>query len=148
MRVIIKLFSTLGVGYIPIGPGTFGTLVGVLLFRFVYSLPTVQYLIFVLAFIFFASWISGLAQWVFGEKDSGKIVIDEVAGFLVAMIGSTWDPITVVLGFVLFRIFDIWKPFPIRKIDRHLTSGLGVVLDDVLAGVYTLVVLSVINYFL
>lgn len=150
MDKLIKIFATaLGAGYSPVAPGTAGTLVGVLLFWPMSSLSLVHYLAFLAVFVLLASWVSDRAQVLFGKKDPQSVAIDEVAGFLVAMAGHGWDWKTVVAGFVLFRIFDVWKPFPIRKIESCLSNGFGVVLDDVLAGVYANVCLTVLaGYFL
>ena len=146
MKSIIKIFATVaGLGCLPKAPGTFGTLAGVGLFYILCHLPVVHYLAFLAAFIIFASWIAGQAAACYGEKDPGRVVIDEVAGYMVAMAGFAWDIKYVVAGFVLFRLFDIWKPFPIRQIERRLAGGLGIVLDDVLAGVYAWVCLIVIS---
>jgi len=90
--------------------------------------------------------VSHLYESQFGVHDSGAIVIDEVVGFLVAVI---WLPLTwktLVAGFLIFRLLDILKPFPINVIDRKIKGGVGVVLDDVAAGVVTNVVLQVTYY--
>lgn len=140
--MIIKLFATFfGAGYMPISPGTFGTVVGVLLFWATAGLPLSSYIIFVIAFIIFAVWISGQTEKLYGEKDPKRVVIDEVAGFLVTMLGQSWRWELVVVGFILFRFFDILKPFPIRKLERSLGGGWGIVLDDVAAGIYANIVL-------
>jgi phosphatidylglycerophosphatase A len=81
-------------------------------------------------------WLSARVEAIRGEKDSSVIVIDEIAGFLVTMFGLPFHWVTVFAGFLLFRLFDIAKPFPIRKIDQSLPGGWGVMLDDILAGVY------------
>lgn len=143
MNKIIKLFATaLGAGYIPIAPGTFGAAVGLLLFFGLSNLPVVHYIIFVLVFILFSVWVSDKAQVLFAEKDPKMIVIDEVAGLLVTMIGHGWSWKVAIAGFILFRIFDITKPFPIRRIEKRYSSGVGVVMDDVLAGVYANICLT------
>jgi phosphatidylglycerophosphatase A len=148
MKFIIKLFATgLGLGLMPFAPGTFGTLLGVGLYWLLWHLPIVHYIIFVVVFIAFSSWVADKAQDLYGTQDPGQIVIDEVAGFLVTMIGHPWGWKAVVAGFILFRIFDILKPFPIRRIDRTIHSGFGVVLDDVVAGVYANVCLVLVMRF-
>jgi len=137
MKFIIKLFaSSFGLGLVPKAPGTFGTLAGVGLFYLLSFLPIVHYLIFLVVFILFASWMAGEASAICGESDPGWVTIDEVAGFMVTMTGFAWNIKYVIAGFVLFRLFDIWKPFPIRQAEQRLTNGFGVVMDDVLAGVY------------
>lgn len=87
-------------------------------------------------FVLPAVWIAGRAEAALGRKDAPTIVIDEVAGMLVTLAGVPFSPGAVVAGFVLFRAFDVLKPWPARLIERRLPGGWGVVLDDVAAGVY------------
>jgi len=124
------------VGFIPLAPGTWGTAVGVLLFWAIRGLPPPAYAAFVLAFIAFAVWVSTHAQAIFEETDPQKVVIDEIAGYLVAIAFHRPDLSTAVGAFILFRIFDITKPPPIRWIERRFADGRGVVFDDVMAGIY------------
>jgi phosphatidylglycerophosphatase A len=77
-------------------------------------------------------------------KDPSTIVIDEVAGQWLVLLGAALDPLSYVLAFVLFRVFDIWKPWPVSWVDRRLTGGLGIMLDDLLAAVYAVLALSVL----
>lgn len=137
MNFFVKFFSTgCFSGYVPIAPGTFGTAVGVLFFWFIKDLPPIAYIAMLIAFIFFAIWVSGRAQAIFGETDPQKVVIDEIAGFFVTMAFHRPDLTTIIAAFVLFRIFDITKLWPIGWIERRYPDGRGIVLDDVLAGVY------------
>ena len=76
------------------------------------------------------------------RKDPGLVVIDEIAGMLVTMIAAPAAPMIMILGFILFRIFDILKPFPIRLIDQRIHGGLGIMLDDIVAGLYSLIILQ------
>jgi phosphatidylglycerophosphatase A len=99
-----------------------------------------------LIFLILAVLLSSKAEEAFGRKDDGRIVIDEVAGFLVTMAGVRPGLAAVILGFLLFRAFDILKPWPVRFVDKKCPGGLGVVLDDVVAGLYSLIVLYVILY--
>ncbi len=149
MKFLVKMLSTgFFLGYMPIAPGTFGTLLGVLLFYLLWPLPHYIYSVTLVTLILFASWISTLAEGVFNERDSQKIVIDEVVGYLVAVAFHPWGIFNAVAAFVLFRLFDITKPFPIGLIDRKLRAGWGVVFDDVLAGVYANICLVVIKIFI
>ncbi len=149
MTTFIKLFATvLGVGYSPVAPGTVGTIVGAGFYFLMRSLPLPHYIIFVLVFIFMASWVSDIAEEIFTEEDPQKVVIDEVAGFLVTMVGFQFNWILVVAGFILFRTFDIIKPFPIRQLERKITGGFGIVLDDVLAGIYANITLRLFLWIL
>lgn len=135
-------------GYLPFAPGTWGTLVGVLLFYFVRYLPQEAYAATVVAFIALSVWVSNQAQEIFGEVDPQKVVIDEVAGFLVTMAFHRTDIATIAAGFILFRIFDVVKPWPIKWIERRFTDGRGIVFDDVAAGVYASAALWVIEIML
>ncbi|NIQ39818.1 MAG: phosphatidylglycerophosphatase A [Proteobacteria bacterium] len=143
MRHVIILLSTgLYSGFSPIAPGTAGTIVAVPLFLVLSRLPVISYVITVVAFFFFSSWLSGTAEAIFRQKDSQRIVIDEMFGFLLAMSFMPPAPLYVVVGFFLFRFFDIAKPFPARRLER-LSGGYGVVADDLVAGVYTGLVLHI-----
>jgi phosphatidylglycerophosphatase A len=137
MNFLIKLFATWGgSGYAPVASGTFGTLAAIPLYLCLCQLSLPLYLLTVTAFTILACWISGQAEIIFGEKDSGKIVIDEVAGYLVTMTAIPFAWRYVWAGFLLFRLFDIVKPPPARWFDRQLKNGYGVVLDDIAAGIY------------
>ncbi len=145
MNKFITLYATgLCLGYLPKAPGTFGSLLGVMLFFLTAGLPPVSYAIFLIAFIAFSIWTAGEAAKIFGEADPQRVVIDEVAGVLVAAAFHPWSWKVAIAAFILFRLFDIWKPFPIRAIDRKVHGGLGIVLDDVLAGVFANVVLCIL----
>jgi phosphatidylglycerophosphatase A len=142
MNFFVKLFATWGgSGYAPVASGTFGTLAAIPFYLVLAQLPLHLYLLTLTAFFFLACWVSGRAEVIFGEQDSGKIVIDEVVGYLVTMAAIPLDWRYVVVGFFLFRFFDIVKPPPARWFDRQLKNGYGVVLDDVAAGVYAWLVL-------
>ena len=124
------------IGYIPKAPGTFGSIWGVLLAFWISRLPGLTAAICLAGLFFLAIWASGYTQKIIARKDPGCIVIDEVVGVVVGFIGLPFNLYTVIAGFVLFRIFDIFKPFPVNWIDKHVSGGLGVVLDDVAAGMY------------
>ncbi len=123
-------------GYVPGAPGTAGTLgaVGVV---YLLSLAggAVLYPVFTLGLILLSFATAGRYASVFQRKDPPEVVIDEVCGFLVCMLFVTPNPINLALGFFLFRFFDIAKPFPIKRVEK-LPGGYGIVMDDVLAGVY------------
>jgi len=145
MRHFILLLATgLGVGYSPRAPGTLGTLVAIPVYYFLSNVPSPLYEITLIGFVFLSVWVSGNAEIFFGKKDDQRIVIDEIMGFLITML---WVPKTirfVIIGFFLFRFFDILKPFPIRRLEKGFRGGFGVVLDDVVAGVYANIVLRLI----
>jgi phosphatidylglycerophosphatase A len=143
--MLIKfLASGAFLGYLPQAPGTFGTLWGIPLFYWIsrYS-PEVQIGIQVL-FILVAVYLSGRAAQAWGEKDPSRVVVDETVGYLAAVCWLPFTWFTVWGAFFIFRILDIFKPFPIRKIDRELPGGWGIVLDDVLAGIYSNILLRLI----
>jgi phosphatidylglycerophosphatase A len=140
------LAAGFGAGYAPFAPGTAGTLVAIPIFLVLSSIPFPLYELTVLTFFFFASWISDEAQRCWGRKDHPSIVIDEIMGYLITMLWLPRTTLFIVLGFFMFRFFDIVKPPPIRLLER-VKGGYGVVLDDVLAGVYANIVLQVISYF-
>lgn len=149
MNFLIKFFATgFGVGYLPKMPGTYGSMVGVglwaLIYRYVgawHAMPL--QIIAVIAFCLVSIWISARAEKIFGEHDSPKIVIDEIAGIFITFLAVPLSWTTAVLGFVLFRFFDIVKPPPIRQSQR-LPGGWGVVVDDLLAGAAANIVLQVV----
>jgi phosphatidylglycerophosphatase A len=137
------MFAATGamVGYAPVAPGTWGTLVGIPLVFLCSLLPLSWQAFAVVLFIMGAIWIAQEAETIFGKKDPGAIVIDEMAGYLVALCGLPVTLPSLVVGFLVFRFFDIVKPFPIRYFERQFSGGAGVVLDDIFAGLYTGLVL-------
>lgn len=128
-------------GYTPVAPGTFGTLLAIPLCYLLSRLGLVHGILFLGLFTGFAVWMSGEAEKVFKKKDSSLIVIDEIAGLLVTLFLIPWNVKSVVIGFFLFRLMDIAKPFPIRRLETKLPGGWGVVGDDILAGIYANVAL-------
>ena len=146
-KCVIFLATGCYAGYIPIAPGTFGTLVAIPLSYLLSRLGPFQCALFITVFSGVAIFISSEAEKVFNKKDTPLIVIDEIAGLLVTLFFIPWNAKTVITGFVIFRIMDITKPFPIRKVESKLKAGWGVVGDDLLAGIYANVVLRLIMQF-
>lgn len=136
LNALWKAIATaLGAGYSPIAPGTCGTLVTVPLAYALAPLPAWQFLLFAVALTGLGILAAERADRAWGTHDSGRIVIDEVVGYLFTMTfvdRAHWAPL--VVGFVVFRALDIIKPPPIRWLDENLPGGYGVVLDDVAAG--------------
>ena len=134
-------------GYAPVMPGTFGTLAAIPVFVVFSFLDLAAYFAATAIFILASIWISHRAALIFRKKDPGEIVIDEVAGFLVTMTAIPLDWRWLLAGFVLFRIFDILKPWPACWADRQLQGGLGIVMDDVFAGIYANLVLQLAMWY-
>lgn len=135
-RAILCISSGGCIGKIPFAPGTAGSILGL---PICYGLSMVKVHISVLVtvlFIIFAIWIADRAERQLGEKDPGSIVIDEIVGLLVVFIGIPFSWLNGTVGFLIFRILDILKPFPVRILEKYLPGGAGVVMDDVAAGIY------------
>lgn len=134
----------LGSGLAPKAPGTFGSLLGLLLWWPLSSFSLPVYLLLVLLAGIAGVYICDRVAKDMKVHDHSAIVWDEFVGLWIGLIALpvTWT--TAVLGFALFRLFDIWKPWPIGYLDRSVHGGLGIMLDDVLAGVYTLIVMHLL----
>ncbi len=142
--VVIFIAQGAYAGRSPIAPGTAGTLVGVLLYLWMKGLSPAFYLIVCLLLFVIGTWAAGHAETLLGRKDHSSIVIDEIAGYMVSMfmVPPAWG--FLVAGFFLFRIFDIVKPYPLKRL-QEIRGGLGVMLDDIGAGVYTNIMLQVVR---
>ena len=142
-RFILFSATGAGSGRVPFAPGTFGTLAGIPVVLLFLVIPSSMQVFFTLVVVLFAIWISDRAEKLIGQNDPGCIVIDEIAGFTVAMAGIQLSVLSVAVGFLIFRIFDIVKPFPVRFFERNFHGGAGVVLDDVAAGLFSTIVLQI-----
>src|SRR5262245_30055310 len=131
-----------GSGVLPKMPGTWGTLAAIPNYMLLMNLPLLVYGVLTLAIIVFAIIACGITERDIGIHDYSGIVLDEIAGYLVTMFAAPLGWFWIIAGFILFRIFDIWKPFPIRWLDRHVSGGFGTVVDDLLAGIYAWIVLQ------
>ena len=131
-------------GYLPKAPGTWGSLVGVLLVFLLHALSLQIYLSVIAGLFIVGSFVAGEAEKILDNRDPGVVVIDEIVGILITMIAAPVTPLTMALGFILFRIFDIAKPFPVNFFDQHFHGGLGIMLDDVVAGIYSLIIMQLI----
>jgi len=135
-KLYILLGTVVGVGYIPFCPGTLGTLVGVviyLVFRNFFP-QTISYIIMLAVFLIGGIWISGKCNQYFEGDDNSSIVIDELVGFLITMFLVPFSFRFLLLGFILFRVIDITKPFKIGKIEK-VSGGWGIMGDDIAAGI-------------
>lgn len=145
MRNPIHIFSFgFGSGLSPVAPGTMGTLIAIPIFLILATFPPIIYLLFVTVLFLLGCWTAEQTTRALNVHDHPGIVIDEIVGYLITMI---LVPITwywVLLGFLLFRLFDIWKPWPISIADRQLKGGFGIMFDDVLAALYSLLSLHIV----
>lgn len=135
-----------GAGYLPKAPGTWGSLLALPLHFFLSKLAPTHYALALGGIFFLGVITAGQAEKILDRKDPGVIVIDEVIGMLITLIGAPNNPLIWLLGFGIFRFFDIFKPYPIRIIDQRINGGMGIVLDDVLAGIYSCIVLQIFCY--
>ena len=137
--------TALGAGLSPKAPGTAGSLVALLpWWLLLRSLPLAWYVAIVVAGFVLGVWACGIAGKRLGVHDHGALVWDEVIGMWITLLAAPHSWWWMLVGFVLFRLFDIWKPWPVRVADRRVHGGLGVMLDDVLAGAYALLALQLI----
>jgi len=137
-----------GSGAAPVAPGTFGTLAAIPLYLLLEPLALWTYLAVTTLLFLVGIGLCDTTARDFGVHDHGGIVWDEIVGYLVTMIAAPPGWIWVVVGFFLFRFFDILKPWPIRRLDRGVGGGLGIMVDDLLAGVYAALALNLIARFL
>ena len=140
------LAAGLGTGLSPIAPGTAGSLLGVGAVYLLAPLGALWYAALTLVLWFAGVFICGVTARDYGAVDPGFIVYDEIVGFLVAMylLPTTWR--WLLAGFIIYRLFDIWKPFPIGLVEEKLGIGSGIMADDVVAGLYTLGILQLTRF--
>ena len=125
-----------GAGCAPRAPGTVGTLAAIPLYLLISGFSLPAYLAMVILVTLVGTWASDRLSRELGQHDHSGIVIDEVAGFLITMAFAAITSFTLVAGFLLFRFFDIVKPWPIRALDERVGGGFGIMLDDIIAGVF------------
>ena len=140
-------FATLGgLGYAPVAPGTVGTLGAVVIHYFLLaSLPLLSYILLWLIIFELGCYLSHQIMKWRGEDDPQVIVIDEALGYWVAMFAVPATPLYILAGFLLFRFFDIIKPWPANYFDKKVRNGFGIVMDDVIAGIFTNLILQLIK---
>jgi len=135
------LATGLGCGYVPVAPGTVGSLVGVLFYLVFNSLSSFWVNVFFLVCLFaIGIYVSGMAEKALQEKDARAIVIDEIHGMFLTLLLLPKQTYLVV-AFVLFRVFDILKPFPARLVEQRMRGGLAIMVDDVVAAGYAILTL-------
>lgn len=138
-------FATVcGVGYAPVAPGTFGSAAGLLVWWLLPASATVQ-LVAIVAIFIVGSWSGNVAEHHFGRTDPGQVVVDEVMGMLITLFLNPVGWIGAFAGFLLFRVFDVIKPYPANKLEQ-LPGGIGVMADDAMAAVYANLVLRAALY--
>ena len=142
------LASGFYVGKIPFAPGTIGTLVAVPIMFIYWNKGVGAQLLITLSVFFIGLWASTVIVGDTSEGEKSKIdpdfvVVDEIAGYMVAMLGVPFNPLYLAIAFVLFRIYDIFKPPPIKWFE-NLPSGLGIMADDIVAGVYVLIIMQIL----
>jgi len=135
-----------GSGLSPYAPGTAGTLAAIPLFWFMSTLPLAVYLAVVGVLFLIGIYLCQVTTDRLGAHDHSAIVWDEVVGYLLTMTAMPFDWRWVLAGFFLFRLFDVWKPWPVRALDRSVEGGLGIMLDDVGAAIYAALSLHAILY--
>lgn len=143
---VVKFIATGSyTGYSPVFSGTIGSLVGVGIYLGVSSLGVLIYTLFLLSFFMFGTWICKVAEGIFQDEDSPYIVIDEICGYLVAMFLLPKTPFFIILSFIIFRILDFSKIPPLNIIQKA-ENGFGIMLDDVVCGIATNIILQIIRY--
>ena len=125
-----------GSGLSPVAPGTVGTLVAIPIYLLMSGLSLAMYCIVLFILCIISVIVAGKSSRLLGVHDHGGIVIDEIVGYLLAMTLAPVGWIWILAGFLLFRFFDIFKPWPIRRLDQRVSGGLGIVIDDLMAGIY------------
>jgi len=136
-----------GAGLSPKAPGTLGTVVAIPIYVLLMYAAHWAYPAVLAAAMISGVLICGRTAGQMGIDDPKGVVWDEIVGYLITMLGLPLDWIWVLGGFLLFRLFDIWKPWPIRWVDRHIKGGLGIMLDDVIAAIFACVLLNLVAYF-
>ena len=137
-----------GAGLSPKAPGTMGTVVAIPIYLLLVSAGTGVYYGFLAVALVAGVFICGYTAKRIGVDDPKGVVWDEIVGYLITMLGLPPGVVWLIGGFLLFRLFDIWKPWPIRWIDRNVKGGLGIMADDVIAAVFACLILNLSIYLL
>jgi len=144
-KIVLVVSTWFGTGFLPAAPGTFGTLATVPLVLGLNQLGTIYKALGLAIIIAGAIWASGQYQALTGRPDPREVVIDEVAGFSLTMLLLPFSWMTLGLGFAFFRLFDILKPYPMKKLEG-LRGGVGIVIDDLVAAIYAFVCVRLILF--
>lgn len=145
MKSLTMAIATgLWVGFLPKAPGTWGSLFAFLPWVLIKGLALPLYLLTLLLVFILGFFAAGSAEKILDRADAGPIVIDEILGMFIALTLCPNHPVAWAMAFILFRIFDIIKPFPVSWFDQRIHGGIGIMMDDVIAGIYALVCLQAI----
>ena len=146
---LANYFSTvIKIGYLPLAPGTWGSLAALAFWYLI--LPTISSITFIVTIVIIfvlGIYTSSITERVLGEIDPSIIVIDEWVGQWIALLFLPKSFVWGIVAFALFRLFDIWKPYPIHRLD-NIKGGFGIMIDDVLAGIYALIGVQLLRYFI
>ena len=143
-KSVIFLATGCYVGNIPFAPGLFGTILGILPCFILSIIDLPAGILFTVIFLFIAVWSADEAEKIMDKKDPGCIVIDEIAGIMVTLFNLPFNITYIVAGFVIFRLLDVFKPFPIGFLEKKISGGLGIVVDDVAAGIIGNIILQLV----
>jgi phosphatidylglycerophosphatase A len=133
-------------GYLPKAPGTWASLVALPLWLALSFLSPLSYCLTLVAVFFLGWFVTGEAEKILDQRDPGCAAIDEIFGMFITLFAAPRSWTAVILGFLLFRFFDIVKPFPVSWLDRHINGGLGIMLDDAMAGIYAFLALRLLLF--
>lgn len=145
-KIVLTMGTWFGAGLLPLAPGTFGTIATVPLVLALGHLGIIYRVMAIAIVTGVAIWASGRFQELSGRNDPPEVVIDEVAGFLLAVLLLPLSWVTLSLGFAFFRLFDILKVYPMKRLER-LKGGVGIVIDDLVAGMYAYICVRIILFF-
>jgi phosphatidylglycerophosphatase A len=143
-KSVIFIATGCYIGNISFAPGTFGSVLGLPICFFLSKTDLSMAVLLTLIAILCAIWIANEAEKILKTEDPGCIVIDEIAGIILTLFGLPFNIISVTAGFLVFRALDIWKPYPIRFLENKFSGGIGIVLDDVAAGILSNLILRVV----
>ncbi|HWB16161.1 MAG TPA: phosphatidylglycerophosphatase A [Vicinamibacterales bacterium] len=144
MKAVALFIATgAGSGYAPVAPGTFGSVVGLIIYFLTWRWPASWQAVLLAVISLVGIWASTVAERHFGREDPGQVVIDEVAGQLLTLFLLGVGPVWAIVGFLIFRVLDVIKPWPARQLEV-LPSGLGIMADDLMVGVYGWIIMRVL----
>lgn len=135
-----------GSGAVPFAPGTFGTLMAIPFYLAMQPLSPILYLLLLIGITLASMWLCDKVSKETHTHDHSGMCLDEIVGYLVTMFAAPKGFVWICIGFALFRFFDIVKPWPIDYVDTHVKGGVGMILDDVLAGVYSLIIIHILAW--